>query len=291
MIKQKIVTYIQEFNKVARATIEYAALEPFFNSSGKAYYNLHLVYAPRTELLIQDYLSGTNATDVKVEFVAKQQHLIKPILDKFGTMDKNAVIPFDEELFSSLGMTVISNVGRFYNFVLSSPTDPFLSMYLEPENIVHVSPQFQETFLSNKSIFQPTPRYMLDIIHQEFFQQVKKAGEYGVYNNKDKYSELLGSLNKTMKLYFIVLKYIETGSLTSLCSDQYITILNTLGQASKPWDFVTECIANCEKLKLTLSESTSPGIEQAMLKQKCFEFLTQRLLGDLNAERNSSIVV
>ena len=290
-MKDRVISYIHDFNRVARATIEYAALEPFFSASGKPFYNLHMVYAPRTELLIQDYLSGSNATDVKVESVAKQQHLIKPMLDKFGTMDKNDIIPFDEELFASLGMTVISNIGRFYNFSLSSPTDPFLSMYLEPENIVYVSPQFQNTFLANKSVFQPSPRYMIDILSQELLQQSKKAGEYGIYNNKDKYGELLGSLNKTMKLYFIVINYVETGTLASLCSDRYITILNTLSQASKPWDFITECIQNLEKLRRDMPETQWPGIEQAALKQKCFEFLTQRLLGDLNAERNFSIVV
>jgi len=116
---------------------------------------------------------------------------------------------------------------------------------------------------------------------------VKKSSEYGVYTNKERYTELLLSITKTMKLYFIALNYYNTGTLTTLCEEKHSLILNTLAQAYKPWEFVNECISNITAIKQANLASISPNgfsadAERAALKEKCFAFLTNRLIQEIS---------
>ena len=199
-----------------------------------------------------------------------------------------AVLPIDVELFDLFSMSIISNIGRFYNFNIQSPTDPFLTMFLEKENIIFATDKFQSYFLDSKSLFQPSPLHLLELIQRALQDHQKKSTEYGIYSNKEKYSVLLAELNKTIKLYFIVLDYVNTGILQASCKEQQAMILNTLSQAAKPWEFVVECISNIEKLKhhqLTIIPYVSSDIttEKDTLKQKCYDFLLEKLIGELHA--------
>lgn len=142
-MKEAFKNYIEEFNEVANIYIEYAALEPFFSSTGKVLYNLHLVYSPHADFMVHEYLSGNNAAAVLSEKVCNTSEGLKSTLLSFGvnreSQSTGAAIPINLDLFDKVSTTVISNVGRFYNFKLQSPTDPFLSMYLEAPLVIRKS--------------------------------------------------------------------------------------------------------------------------------------------------------
>lgn len=282
-MKQQLLKYIENFNKVAQVTIEYAALEPFYTSSGRILNNLHLVYSPTAEFLVIDYLRGGNVGDAFVEKTSKDTTKTKAMLN--GFIKPNLVLE-DTRLFENISTTMISNIGRFYNFKINSATDPFFTMFLEEDNIVFASKEFTNYFLDSKSLFRPSALHILDVIHASFQIDAKKSSEYGVYTNKEKYTELLLSITKTMKLYFIALNYYNTGMLTALCEEKHSLILNTLAQAYKPWEFVNECINTITTIKQANLASISPNgfsadAEREALKEKCFAFLTNRLIQEI----------
>jgi hypothetical protein len=163
-------------------------------------------------------------------------------------------------------------------------------MFLEEDSIVYASDRFKTVFLDHKSIFRPSTYAMVDILHSSFVDYVKKSGEYGIYSNKDKYTELLVSTNKAVKLYFVALKYAQTGEFRFSHEEHQLLILNTLAQASKPWEYINQCIVNLERLRRELYEEnitaivkTSSTEEKEAIRKACFNFLTQRLIGELNA--------
>lgn len=285
-MKNRILQYINEFNAVAQIKIEYAALEPFYNSMGKIIHNIHIVYSPSKEYLIRDYLGAGMGLFTEQAISGGEKFKLCMAQFKVAPDKLPAVLPVDVELFDSFSTSVISNIGRFYNFRIQSPTDPFLTMFLEKENIVFATDEFRACFLDSKNQFQPSITYLLNMIQLTLQEHHKKSTEYGVYSNKDRYPILLIELHKTMKLYFITLNYIKTGILQATCDEQYSIILNTLSQAAKPWEFVLECIANISNLKQQ-QELQSPQnndsivAEVETLKQKCYDFLLEKLIKEL----------
>jgi hypothetical protein len=290
-MKEQILDYINQYNKEFQIKIEYAVLEPFLNAKGEQIYNLHVVYSPRKELLLRSYLSGGFSDGIGERTVkgaqAHQQLLSYPLKNGFTAP---SVIP----VFNDIEDFTISNIARFYNFKFNSPTDPFLSMFLERDNIIYISPEFKAAFLDKRDNFKPSPIFMLHQLQETFSYLLTRSQEYSTYTDKAKLTKVLEDLHKTMKLYFIALSYYNNKELISSFEEKHVLILNTLAQSHRPWEFVQECVDTIKGIKLkaeiegNYSELVTADIQKADLKQECYLFLNNLLIGELDAECNSN---
>lgn len=288
-MKEKLLAFISEFNKRALIKIEYAVVDSFLSPSGVLQYKAHLVYSPIKEYLLKSYLSGAVHEGISERTVLGGLALQE--LKAFAK-DKDTFLEGLETPFAEVQEVTISNVSRFYNFKFNSPTDPFLTMFLEPESIVYISEDFNRMFLSQKEKFRPSPIHMMTQISASFSELIKKSTEYSTYSDKVKLTNLLVELHKMTKLYFIAIRYYNTGELISSYEEKQNLILNTLAQAHRPWDFVQDCVALIAEARRKLE--TDPNFtalitadaEKQALKDQCFSFLNLRLIGELDAERN-----
>jgi hypothetical protein len=296
-MKEQILDYINQYNKEFQIKIEYAVLEPFLNAKGERIYNLHVVYSPRKELLLRSYLSGSfsdgsGEKTLKGSY-AHQQLTSYPLI---SGLTNSTVTP----VFSDIEDFTISNIARFYNFKFNSPTDPFLSMFLETDNIIYISPEFKVAFLDKKDNFKPHPIYMLHQLQETFAQLITRSQEYSTYTDKNRLTKVLEDLHKTMKLYFIALSYHTNKDLVSSFEEKHVLILNTLAQSHRPWEFVQECINTIKEIKFKTEQEVMQTVggsysalvtadsQKAALKQECYLFLNNSLIGELDAERNSN---
>jgi hypothetical protein len=173
-------------------------------------------------------------------------------------------------------------------------------MFLERDNIIYISPEFKAAFLDKRDNFKPSPVFMLHQLQETFSSLLTKSQEYNTYTDKAKLTKILEDLHKTMKLYFIALSYHNNKELISSFEEKHVLILNTLAQSHRPWEFVQECISTIKDIKLktenevrqvvggSYSELVTADIQKAALKQECYLFLNNLLIGELDAERNSN---
>lgn len=293
-MKKQILQYIEQYSKEAQITIEYVVLEPFLNAKGDTIYNLHVVYSPKKEYLLRSYLSGSMLEGITERTTdGPGAHGLLTSFPLQNGIAAYSIVPTFGEYITQF---TFSNIARFYNFQFNSPTDPFLSMFLETENIVYISEDFKTFFLDKKSVFRPHALHMLEAMQLAFQDLIKKSGDYNYYSDKAKLGKLLQELHKAMKLYFIALRYYNNGELISSFEEKYSLILNTLAQAAKPWEFVQECISFINTVKqkeyandvVNYHQRIKAESERALLKQECYAFLNRRLIGELDAERNSN---
>lgn len=301
-MKEKILNYIHEYNKTSQITIEYAVLEPFLNPTGNTIYNLHVVYSPKIEFLTRTYLTGISSGDwPRGEQIVTGFELAK-VLHQFPLISgaaKHATLPYGIE--SSIEQFSCSNMARFYNFKFNSPTDPFLLMFLENENIIYISDDFKEYFFDQRDSFKPHPIYMLEVMSVSLKELVKASSDYQYRTDRTKVNCVLQELHKTMRLYFIALRYYNTKELVSSFEEKYNLILNTLAQASRPWEFVDECVKFIDAAKqkdyfdttgnsyayqqhsVEFSERVNATKERELLKQQCFNFLAHQIKREISA--------
>lgn len=302
-MKEDILEYIKKYNAAYQIKIEYAVLEPFLNAKGDPIYNLHFVFSPKKEYLLRSYLSGQFLEGALEKTVpgasnsssASHAHgLMLSFPMASGVTEGVGVL---KNTFDNIVEFTLSNITRFYNFKFSSPTDPFLSMFLEQENIIFISPEFKEAFFDKKEEFKPHAVHMLHSISDTFAILTKQASDYQVYSDKAKMTKVLDSLHKTMKLYFIALRYHTNKELVSSFEEKHVLILNTLVQASRPWEFVNECsqvinnikreINNtCVETNVDFAKLRDAEAQKALLKQESYAFLNKALIGEIDAERN-----
>lgn len=294
-MKEKILEYINKYNTLFQIKIEYAVLEPFLSVKGEIAYNLHVVYSPRKEFLLRSYLSGT-FLDSSSEKTVRGASGAHSQLMSYPKLTEN-IVGLAPSAFDGIVEFTISNIARFYNFQFNSPTDPFLSMFLEPDNIIYISPEFKTFFLDKKHNFKPHSVFMLHQLQESFTKLINRSQEYSTYTDKDKLTKVLEDLHKTMRLYFIALSYYNTGDLISSFEEKEGLILNTLAQSHRPWEFVQECITLIREIKQKLetsvlatgesySDLVSANKHKNALKQECYLFLNNSLIGELDAERN-----
>ena len=112
--------------------------------------------------------------------------------------------------------------------------------------------------------------------------KVKEATQ-GYGNQREKLALLYDNLHNIVKLYFIALRYVKTGELSSKLEDNYELILSTLAQAARPWDYIEECskLLNIEKAKLAIEPQ--PPENEGALKEQAMNFLRYKLCEEISA--------
>ena len=277
-MKDKILRYIAAVNKYADISIEYAILEPFTNNINTQY-NLHIVYTPKLDYLLQSYVSGVCSDVLREQKLSVNEahsffvaHCITPEVQFVDIADIKNI--------------VVSNLARFYNFKFDSSTDPFLSMFLEEENIIWKTTTFDECFFSKKSTFQLSRTIMATATITAIQKILATSREYNYYSNSSKMLSLHSDLINVMKLYFITQQYIETGNLTATLSITNELILNTLGIAAKPWDYAIECSKKLETYVALNSHGGGMESFKELLKTHALNFLSYKIRDEVTTTNN-----
>lgn len=275
------VEYIKEFNEISNITIEYAVLEPITLPSGEPSNNLHFVYTPKINCLLNNYVSGIYS-DVIDETILQGEYITLE-LSKFLSIELSAKWnPIIKDTFKKINKVVMSNIARFCNFKFNSSTDPFLSMFLEEKNIIWKTKEFDNFFFSQKALYKPTQLFTSKSVLAYLADVNKKANEYlHSYGGSDKIAALYNELPNIVSLYFITLNYLKTGEFSSKFSETEELILNTLQQSTVPWDYLKEC-ARTLAIEQGLTQGLTQGNCKELLKTQALSFLHYRFCEEAN---------
>ncbi len=280
IMNENILKYLKEFNEIANISIEYAVLEPHTSISGELKNNLHVVFTPKLKLLLESYVSGISL-DVLNETVIDTSNIHAYLVNHYIPKENLSKVP-QKDLMKDINSLVISNIARFYNFKFKESTDPFLSMFLEEENIIWKTRDFDIFFFSKKETYKPSKVFVANSVLSELKDNNTRVRElsqsYG--NKKEELSKVYDKLHNNIKLYFIALRYLRTDELSSTLEDTSELILSTLVQASKPWEYVEDCIKVLSTEIAKAATNDRPDSRNA-LKGQAMNFLEYKICEDV----------
>ena len=276
MNKADVLCYINELNKLANISIEYAVLEPLTNDNTGLNYNLHLVFTPKIELLLSSYISGSSLDAINETVITDLVHetLIASFIPK--EIDTSGL---NKKWISSIKSVIISNIARFCNFKFKTSTDPFLSMFLEEHNIIWKTRDFDTFFFSQRNEYIPS-KYQVSksvmTILSDICNRAREVQRYGQHYYKEKEEVLYGELYNAIKLYFITTNYLNTDKLSSSLDGSCELILSTLSQAYAPWDYIEDCYKALEELAKTANKPDEISCS-LKLKNQALNFLHYKI--------------
>ena len=282
-MRDNIIKYLHKFNEIANVQIEYATLEQVPTTNGEDRFNLYVVYTPKLTTLLAQYTSVL-VLDATTENKSSCNNEFITLLSSFVSKDNfQKLVDIDSSLLSSINTFIISNIAKLCNFTLQSSSEPFLAMFLEERNIIWKTHEFDLFFFAKKETYKPTKILMARALHLYFKEILKNTQEYAYTSNRDKMSKLYERLFNLTKLFLIWTSYSTTDTLSSVLTEDDNNILNTLFQASKPWEYASECLQIVEKYLIaanTIISSIGPinGLSLNLeLKQQVINFLAYRV--------------
>ena len=281
-MKEDILRYLTTFNSISNVAIEYAILEPYLAVDGELQHNLHIVYTPKIQQLLKSYVSGLPLDVINETKITLDMH--QSLVSQFIDSDKDQRSDLNGDDIKSVKKLLISNIARFCNFKIQSSTDPFLSMFLEEKNIIWKTEDFDEFFFFNREGFKPSKYCMGTSIIEVFNSLIQKSKDYAYHSQKEKLNAVYDELLNITRLYFITVRYMKTDELSSTMDDTHDLILNTLSQASRPWEFATECTTLLQGL---CSEEAKKGNgsrvdpQKELLKAQALKFLHYKMCEEI----------
>jgi hypothetical protein len=286
---EQILKYLTLFNKIAKISIEYAIAEPTLSVSGEIRYDLHLVYTPKVETLLNSYVTGISLdviNEIKIETTAAHTALITKYVNP-DNVPENYYDEFNAKLLSNVNSIIISNIARFCNFKFKTSTDPFLSMFLEEKHIIWKTKDFDTFFFSNKELFKPSKTFIADSVISSLSEVLAKYKEFsdGCGNTRNRVVELYEQLHNIVRLHFIALRYLKTNELSSTMEDTYELILSTLAQAARPWDYLEECKKRLGAER-NLQQEQNPDNSRELLKAQALNFLQYKIVEEAKSLYN-----
>ena len=272
-LKEEIIKYIEVLDKYSNLKIEFAILEPRLNSDQ---FNLHLLYTPKLNYLLETYVSGIVAdamTETCMPLLTAHTYLsgFIPTADRV----KLSIVELPK-----IQNIIISNIAKFSNIKLQTSTEPFLAMFLEEKHIIWKTPEFNLFFFLKKNDYKPSKEVMLASLSLSFSELIKNSQEYSYINSQAKLDVLRDRLYNLVKLYYIVIEFVRTEELSSKLEEQYNLTLQTLQQATKPWDYARYCMENlnimCKEKGVSLYPTPQITLSKE-LRQQVLNFLAYRI--------------